>query len=160
MSLSSIMFGVCTMSARYSGRRTRPGSRKFIFAASRPRRSTASAKPVRKSRKWRSAPKKQCHGKRFVRPGLFQNFLEKLKKRGYKILAVEQSKNSIPYYKFKNQKSKIKIAVIVGNEVNGLPKNILKNADKILEIPMKGRKESLNVSVAFGIALFGLLYTR
>ena len=93
-------------------------------------------------------------------PRAISKFLEKLKKEGYKILAVEQSKNSIPYYKFKNQKSKIKIAVIVGNEVNGLPKNILKNADKILEIPMKGRKESLNVSVAFGIALFGLLYTR
>ena len=39
-----------------------------------PARSTASAKPVRKSRKWRSAPKNNAMGKRFVRPGLFQNF--------------------------------------------------------------------------------------
>ena len=46
----------------------------------------------------------------------------------------------------------------MGNEVKGLPKNILKISDKILEIPMQGRKESLNVSVAFGIAVFGLLY--
>lgn len=77
---------------------------------------------------------------------------------GYKILAVEQSPKSMPYYKLKTKNSKLKIALIMGNEIRGLPKSILKNADKILEIPMRGRKESLNVSVAFGIAVFGLLY--
>ena len=47
---------------------------------------------------------------------------------------------------------------VLGNEVSGLPKGVLDKADKILEIPMRGDKESLNVSVAFGIAIFRLLY--
>jgi tRNA G18 (ribose-2'-O)-methylase SpoU len=84
--------------------------------------------------------------------------LKRLKKEGYKILAIEQSKESIPYYKLKIENLKLKIVVIMGNEVKGLPKKILKMSDKILEIPMRGKKESLNVSVAFGVAVFGLLY--
>lgn len=81
--------------------------------------------------------------------------LESLKKEGYKIFAVEQAGKSTPYYRFKNSKFR-KIALVLGNEVKGLPLAILKRADKILEIPMRGKKESLNVSVAFGIAVFGL----
>jgi tRNA G18 (ribose-2'-O)-methylase SpoU len=46
--------------------------------------------------------------------------------------------------------------LVLGNEIKGLPPAILKRADKILEIPMKGRKESLNVAVAFGIISFFL----
>lgn len=84
--------------------------------------------------------------------------IKKLKKENYRILAVEQSKKSIPYNKLKIENSKLKIVIIMGNEVRGLPKNILKISDKTLEIPMRGRKESLNVSVAFGIAIFRLLY--
>ncbi|MCR4275168.1 MAG: TrmH family RNA methyltransferase [Candidatus Wolfebacteria bacterium] len=86
--------------------------------------------------------------------------IDKLKKEKYKIFAIEQSKNSIPYNKLKYSKTKKlknKIALIVGNEIKGLPKPILKKADKILEIPMYGRKESLNVVVAFGIVAFYLI---
>ena len=85
--------------------------------------------------------------------------LENLKKQGYKIFAVEQSKKSISYYKLKttNYKQKNKTALILGNEIKGLPPSILKRADKILEIPMRGKKESLNVSVAFGIVIFRLI---
>jgi tRNA G18 (ribose-2'-O)-methylase SpoU len=50
------------------------------------------------------------------------------------------------------------IAIILGNEVRGLPLSILRVADRILEIPMIGRKESLNVAVAFGIVVFGLRF--
>ena len=82
--------------------------------------------------------------------------LENLKKQGFKIFAIEQSKKSTPYYKLQTKNLKQKTALILGNEVNGLPPSILKRADKILEIPMKGRKESLNVSVAFGIVIFHL----
>ncbi len=91
-------------------------------------------------------------------PRAVSNLLKGLKGEGYKILAVEQSKNSIPYHKLKVNSSKSKVAIIMGNEVKGLPKGILNKADKILEIPMRGKKESLNVSVAFGIVIFGLLY--
>ena len=50
-----------------------------------------------------------------------------------------------------------KIALVVGNEVEGLPKSVLAKCDIAAEIPMRGMKESLNVSVALGIALFRIL---
>jgi tRNA G18 (ribose-2'-O)-methylase SpoU len=80
-------------------------------------------------------------------------FLSSLKKAGVKIIAVEQSDKSIDY-----KKAKIgpKTLVIFGNEVSGVSKSILNKADQILEIPMKGMKESLNVSVSAGIVLFRL----
>ncbi len=84
--------------------------------------------------------------------------IEKLKSDGYKIFAVEQSKKSIPYYKLRIANSKQKIALVMGNEVKGLSPSVLKKADKIIEIPMAGKKESLNVAVAFGIVVFGLRF--
>jgi len=94
--------------------------------------------------------------------------IKKLKREGYFICAVEQSEKSILYNKLKTQNKKI--ALIFGNEVKGISKSILKKCDAILEIPMKGKivqqahhprrvgqgKESLNVSVAFGIAVYGI----
>jgi len=82
--------------------------------------------------------------------------IERLKKQGFKILAVEQSKTSIPFNQLK-LKSTEKVALIMGNEVKGLSPAILKKADIILEISMFGKKESLNVSVAFGIVVYGIL---
>lgn len=80
--------------------------------------------------------------------------LKKLKKQNYKIIAIEQDEKSIDYRKVKiNEKT----AVIVGPEVLGLDKKILKECDIIAHIPMHGKKESLNVSVACGVALFKLL---
>ncbi|MFA6273736.1 MAG: TrmH family RNA methyltransferase [Candidatus Paceibacterota bacterium] len=80
--------------------------------------------------------------------------LNKLKKEKLKIIGIEQDKNSIDYKKIKiGQKN----AFIVGTERTGIPKNILKKCDIIAEIPMKGKKESLNVSVALGVALFRIL---
>jgi tRNA G18 (ribose-2'-O)-methylase SpoU len=50
-----------------------------------------------------------------------------------------------------------KILCVFGNEVDGIPKNILKLSDYIVEIPMKGEKESLNVSVCAGVVMYELL---
>ena len=85
--------------------------------------------------------------------------IKKLRKQGYIILALEQSKNSIPYTSTSLRLSPLegRAAIIVGDEVKGIPHKILKLADKILEIPMHGHKESLNVAVAFGIAAFRLI---
>ena len=66
---------------------------------------------------------------------------------------MEQDKKSADYKKVKLVK---KSAVIVGNQVSGIPSAILSKCDIIAEIPMRGKKESLNVSVAFGVALFGM----
>jgi tRNA G18 (ribose-2'-O)-methylase SpoU len=80
--------------------------------------------------------------------------MSKLKREKYSIIAIEQDKNSVDYKKVKLGK---KNAFIVGTEVSGIPKNILKKCDIIAEIPMRGKKESLNVSVAAGVALFRIL---
>lgn len=79
------------------------------------------------------------------------SLLAKLKNENFLIIGIEQDKKSIDY---KKVKIKEKNVFIVGAEVTGIPKNILKKCDIIAEIPMHGKKESLNVSVALGIALF------
>jgi tRNA G18 (ribose-2'-O)-methylase SpoU len=85
--------------------------------------------------------------------------IKQLKKEGYEILALEQSKHSVPYYDYAARLgSSSRIALVLGNEVRGLSPAILRSADHILEIPMMGEKESLNVAVAFGIVAFGLRF--
>lgn len=81
-------------------------------------------------------------------------FLAKLQKEKFLIIGIEQAKNSIDYKKVKLQS---KNAFIVGAEVIGIPQKVLEKCDIIAEIPMKGKKESLNVSVALGVVLFRIL---
>ncbi len=83
--------------------------------------------------------------------------IDKLKKEEYKIWAVEQAKNSIPYNRPNVKSQLLNAALIFGNEVRGISPAILKKCDKVLEIPMRGKKESLNVSVAFGIVVFNFI---
>jgi len=83
--------------------------------------------------------------------------ISELKKEGFKIVALEQSEKSIDYKKYK---PKGNIAIILGEEVNGITKKLLELADIILEIPMNGKKESLNVSVATGVLLYRLFDTN
>lgn len=90
--------------------------------------------------------------------GHIGKLIDRLKKEGYQIAAVEngrlcQQKKCVALNKFKIKKP---IAFIVGNEVKGLSKEILAKADVILEVPMRGQKESLNVSVVFGIISYYL----
>jgi len=82
--------------------------------------------------------------------------LKKLKKEGYTILALEQNKNSKSLFEYSPAKDE-KLAVVMGNEVRGINAQSLRHTDHILHIPMQGKKESLNVGVAAGIALFTLL---
>lgn len=81
--------------------------------------------------------------------------INSLKKDGYKILAIEQDERAIDYRKISDLREKT--AIIMGPEVLGLSKKILDKCDEIAFIPMHGKKESLNVSVACGIALFRIL---
>jgi len=80
--------------------------------------------------------------------------LAKLKKEKVQIIALEQSPKSTDYRKIKTKGS---VAMVLGEEVNGVSEKILNFADVIAEIPMLGKKESLNVSVAFGVAGFEIL---
>lgn len=77
--------------------------------------------------------------------------VEKLKRDRIYVVALEQDRGAIIYTKFK---PKFPLALVIGNEVKGISKKTLGKADKIMYLPMKGQKESLNVSVAFGIAGF------
>jgi 23S rRNA (guanosine2251-2'-O)-methyltransferase len=84
--------------------------------------------------------------------------IEELKKDSYKIIALEQHPKAQKLGSYEVGKLG-KFVLIVGNEVEGVSQEALKLADEIVEIPMMGRKESLNVSVATGVALFRLLFS-
>ena len=83
-----------------------------------------------------------------------EDVFEKLKKENYKFFAIEQAGNSIDY---KNAKLSEKNAFIFGNENTGVDEFSLENSDEILELKMRGKKESLNVATTAGIVLFRLL---
>ena len=77
--------------------------------------------------------------------------LKKLKSQGYTIAALEQTPKSVNIYEWELQ---FPLVLIVGNEVTGVNKNLLKYCDSEIELDMKGKKKSLNVSVAAGIAMY------
>ena len=81
--------------------------------------------------------------------------VERLERKKIFVVVLEQTKKSLPHTKLK---PKFPLALIIGNEIKGVSKSVLKRADKIISIPMFGKKESLNVAVAFGIVAFGLKY--
>lgn len=80
--------------------------------------------------------------------------LEELKEQDFQIISLEQDQRSRNLKDFDPQDQ---VALVVGNEVHGVSKEALDMSDEILEIEMMGEKESLNVSVSTGIALFELL---
>lgn len=77
-----------------------------------------------------------------------------LKTKGYKIAAIEQAKNSIMLNEFIPNK---KLAVIFGNEVNGVEQEAINLSDYVIEIPQQGTKHSLNISVSCGVVIWDLV---
>lgn len=87
--------------------------------------------------------------------------IRKLKAAGYFICAVELTPSAISYYDADClKKNTDKLAFIVGHEVDGVPKALLEKCDAVISIPMHGKKESLNVAVAFGIIAFEIAKYR
>ena len=85
-----------------------------------------------------------------------ENTLEvvnQLKKEGWKILALEQTTNSVMLDELKVEKGE-KIAIVLGNEVDGVNQEVINLCDKAVEIPQFGTKHSFNVSVSCGIMLW------
>lgn len=76
-----------------------------------------------------------------------------LREGRYYTIALEQAPSSVDY-KTVSLEGKKDVAFIIGNEVEGITKDVLLHADTIAEIPMLGTKESLNVTIAFGIAVY------
>ena len=79
--------------------------------------------------------------------------IKDLRDQGFQIIALEQDHRS---HRLRDFKAEDQFALIVGSEVDGVSRGALDNSDAIVEIPMQGMKESLNVSVAAGVALFVL----
>lgn len=81
--------------------------------------------------------------------------LSALRTRGFTIVGLEQDERSImlPDYKVPE-----KVVLLLGEEVEGITGDLRDQCDDLIEIPMKGKKESFNVSVATGIALYALTY--
>jgi len=77
-----------------------------------------------------------------------------LRKEGYRIVGLEQAPESIM---IQDYTAPDKLVLLLGEEVDGISAELLAQCDDVIEIPMKGTKESFNVSVAAGIALFELL---
>ena len=76
-----------------------------------------------------------------------------LKKENIQVVALELTDNAINYRDYKPNGP---TALLLGNEVRGLSSALLKKCDAVIYIPMRGKKESLNVSVAFGVAAYQL----
>lgn len=79
--------------------------------------------------------------------------MEKVRKNGYRIVALEQTHKATDIATYISPE---KICLILGHEVTGVPAELLDLSDDHVHIPMNGKKESLNVSVAAGIALHSL----
>lgn len=84
-------------------------------------------------------------------------WLKKMKKAGYRVAVLEQTRMAKILF---NWKPTWPLILIVGNEVRGVSPALQKYADTHLEIPMLGRKESLNVATAMGIAVYSILHGR
>ena len=86
--------------------------------------------------------------------------IDELKQQGRTIIVLEQHKNAVGVNTVRLSQSQWDTAVfVVGHELNGVSNGVLKRADIIADIPMLGRKRSLNVSVAFGVAMYALYFT-
>ena len=79
--------------------------------------------------------------------------IEKLKRDGFSVVAAEKTEGAACYREYAPRK---RTAFLFGNEVRGISKALLSRCDAIVAIPMRGKKESLNVSVAAGIILYGM----
>jgi len=83
------------------------------------------------------------------------DLVHRLKADGYTVIAVEQTVNSVKLDEFHPEGAKY--ALIFGNEVSGVQQEVVNAAHFALEIPQKGTKHSLNVSVSIGVVLWGLV---
>jgi len=82
--------------------------------------------------------------------------IKSLKSLGYQIIALEQTNESISYLEYSYRAP---MAIVLGNEVDGISQAVLDLCDAAIEIPMSGISNSLNVTTAIGITLFKAIET-
>ncbi len=81
----------------------------------------------------------------------WQPVIRRLKEEGFKIVVLETTETAVP---FDMAEYTTPLCLVVGNEYHGVSQGILQAADLVIRIPMNGIKNSLNVGVAFGIAIY------
>lgn len=81
--------------------------------------------------------------------------VEEIKTRGITLCVLEHTSDSVPYSSL--SPSQFPLCLVIGNELVGVSREIVERADLALKIPMFGIKQSLNVAVAYGIAVFEFL---
>mgnify|MGYP003667454255 FL=1 len=81
--------------------------------------------------------------------------VNELRAEGIVVASIEQVENSIMLDEFKPEPNK-KIAIVMGNEVKGVQQEVINASDYCIEIPQKGTKHSLNISVSCGVVLWDL----
>ncbi len=86
-----------------------------------------------------------------------EDAVKKMQDAGYRIIAVEQAEGSTLLQDFQPESDQ-KLAIIFGNEVNGIEEEVLNLADTCLEIPQFGTKHSLNISVSVGIVIWDIIF--
>lgn len=92
-----------------------------------------------------------------------KNTISELKEKGFWIIgsSLELSSSTKPVSKVYTELDyKMPVALVLGNEEKGIKRIIAENCDFLVKIPMKGKIQSLNVSVAAGILLFEILRQR
>ena len=89
--------------------------------------------------------------------GDFAKIVKELQKNNVKVVAVEQAKDSVRINEFKH---KAEVAYVFGNEVTGVEESELNLVDAIVELPMLGTKESLNVSVTAGVVMYHEVFNQ
>ncbi len=85
-----------------------------------------------------------------------KELIKKLRVDGYYVIAIEQDEKAVDY-KTVDIQGKEKVVFVLGTEVGGLSRDILDEVSVIAEIPMIGTKESLNVTIAFGVSAYRIL---
>lgn len=83
---------------------------------------------------------------------------EALIAQGKRLFAVEGGNRSEPIFSCRAERRETPVVLVIGNEVCGVDPGILSLCEKVLGIPMQGVKTSLNTAVAFGIAVYHLLF--
>lgn len=84
--------------------------------------------------------------------------VDSLQKNGIHVAAIETEHPGFEnkFFSLPDFEPPRRIALLLGNEVRGLPESLLKRVDSIVEIPMYGQKDSLNIAVAAGVALYDI----
>lgn len=140
------------------------GIKKVIFSGYTPRYNDKNLLPHLREKLNKGIEKTALGAEKIVKITTSDDIsktLTTLKSENYQIIGLENNLDDPRLHPINDKNLKItlknqKIALILGEEVNGIDKELYKNIDLFLEIPMEGKKESFNVSIATGIALYAL----